>query len=104
MKISFKADNSQSEIKSGLNMVLFTCRDLGMDCSFETTGTTDKEIIKKFIDHAESTHNMPVLTADVIFKVKKAIKNRSKEGVKAGNASITSASSCFTITKFLPLP
>jgi len=55
-------------------MVLFTCRDLGMDCSFETTGTTDKEIIKKFIDHAESTHNMPVLTADVIFKVMKAIK------------------------------
>jgi len=55
-------------------MVLFTCRDLGMDCSFKTTGTTDKEIIKKFIDHAESAHNMPVLTADVIFKVKKAIK------------------------------
>ena len=45
-----------------------------MDCSLKTTGTTDKEIIKKFIDHAESAHNMPVLTADVIFKVKKAIK------------------------------
>ncbi len=30
--------------------------------------------MKKFIDHAESAHNMPVLTADVIFKVKKAIK------------------------------
>ena len=64
-------------------MVAFTCRDLGMDCSFKTTGTTDSEImkneimkkfIKKFIDHAESVHNMPVLTADVIFMVKTALK------------------------------
>jgi predicted small metal-binding protein len=68
------ADNSQREITEGLNMVSFTCRDLGMDCSFETTGTTNNEIMKKFIDHAESAHNMPVLTADVILKVKKAIK------------------------------
>jgi predicted small metal-binding protein len=52
----------------------FTCRDLGIHCSFETTGTTDGEIIRKFIDHAESAHNMPVLTAEVIFKLKKAIK------------------------------
>ena len=45
-----------------------------MDCLFETTGTTEREIVKKFIDHAESAHNMPVLTADVMLKVKKAIK------------------------------
>jgi predicted small metal-binding protein len=57
-------------------MVSFTCRDLGMDCSFETTGTTDCEIVKKFIDHAVSAHNMPVLTADVMLKVKKAIKKK----------------------------
>ena len=55
-------------------MVSFTCRDLGMDCSFETIGTTDREIMKKFIDHAESAHNMPVLTAEVMLKVKRAIK------------------------------
>jgi predicted small metal-binding protein len=55
-------------------MVSFTCRDLGMDCSFETRGLTDCEIMKKFIDHAESAHNMHVLTADVMLKVKKAIK------------------------------
>jgi predicted small metal-binding protein len=64
-------------------MVSFTCRDLGMDCSFETTGTTDCEIVKKFIDHAESAHNMPVLTADVMLKVKKAIKKRDNEEVDA---------------------
>ena len=47
-----------------------------MDCSFETTGTTDSEIVKKFIDHAQSAHNMPVLTADVLLKVQKALKKQ----------------------------
>jgi len=47
-----------------------------MDCSFQTTGMTHSEIMKKFIDHAESAHNMPVLTADVMLKVKKAIKKQ----------------------------
>jgi predicted small metal-binding protein len=32
--------------------------------------------MKKFIDHAESAHNMPVLTADVLLKVKKVIKEQ----------------------------
>jgi predicted small metal-binding protein len=40
------------------------------------TGTTDCEIVKKFIDHAKSAHNMPVLTADVMLKVKNAIKKQ----------------------------
>ena len=55
-------------------MVSFTCRDIGMDCSFETTGTTNGEIMRKFIDHAQSAHNMPVLTADIILKVKTVLK------------------------------
>lgn len=61
-----------------MNIVEFTCRDIGMDCSFAITGSTDSEIMKKFIDHAESAHNISVLTADVIFKVKKAIKKEAK--------------------------
>jgi predicted small metal-binding protein len=55
-----------------------------MDCSFETTGTTDSEIVKKFSDHAKSAHNMPVLTADVILKVQKALK---KQGERTGQRS-----------------
>ena len=64
-------------------MVSFTCRDLGMDCSFETTGSTECEIMKKFIDHARSAHNMPVLSADIMLKVQKAIKKKGDEGFKA---------------------
>jgi len=32
--------------------------------------------MKKFIEHAESAHNMPVLTADVMLKVKKALNKQ----------------------------
>jgi predicted small metal-binding protein len=55
-------------------MTLFRCRDIGMDCSFQTIGTTDNEIMKSFIDHTASAHKIEVLSADVIFKVQKAIK------------------------------
>jgi predicted small metal-binding protein len=55
-------------------MASFSCKNLGMDCSFEVTGTSDSEIMKKFAEHAEPAHNMNVLTADIIYKVQNAIK------------------------------
>jgi predicted small metal-binding protein len=57
-----------------VNMASFMCKDLGMDCSFEASGTTDREIMRQFIDHAESAHKMSVLPADVIYQVQKSIK------------------------------
>ena len=60
-------------------MVSFTCRDLGIDCSFETAGTTNSEIMKKCRDHFESAHNMHVFTAEVIFKIKKGIKKKGED-------------------------
>jgi predicted small metal-binding protein len=76
VEISLNAGNSQRGIPQGLCMVSLTCKDLGIDCSFKTTGTTENEIMKKFIDHAESAHNMPVLTAEVMLKVKKVLKRQ----------------------------
>jgi len=55
-------------------MTLYICRDLGMECSFQAKGTTGNEIMREFIDHAASAHKMEVLSADVIFRVQKAIK------------------------------
>jgi predicted small metal-binding protein len=55
-------------------MALLACKDLGMDCSFEATGTTDQEIMRQFIAHAESAHRMSVLPADIIYRVQKSIK------------------------------
>jgi predicted small metal-binding protein len=59
---------------SRLPMAFCICKGLGIDCSFEATGTTDNEVMRKFIHHAESAHNMDLLTADVIYRVQKAIK------------------------------
>lgn len=50
------------------------CGDLGMDCSFEVKGTTEREIIRQLLSHMESEHAIPVLTADVLFRIKKGIK------------------------------
>ncbi len=52
----------------------FSCKDIGIDCPFEAHALHDHQLMRKFIDHAESAHNMQVLSADFIFKVKNAIK------------------------------
>jgi asparagine synthase (glutamine-hydrolysing) len=56
------------------SIVSIKCRDLVMDCSFEAKGTTEREIIRHLIEHTESAYNIPVLTADVLFRIKKGIK------------------------------
>jgi predicted small metal-binding protein len=56
------------------------CIDLGMDCSFEVKGTTEREIIRQLIEHIESEHNIPVLTADTLFRIKKRLKKICFEG------------------------
>jgi len=55
-------------------MASFTCRDIGIDCPFESHAITDQELMRKFIDHAESDHKMQVLSADIILRVQNAIK------------------------------
>jgi predicted small metal-binding protein len=76
MQVCIKQKPVQGNGISRSPMTLCICKDLGMDCSFEATGTTNTEVMRKFIDHAESAHNMDVLTADVIYRVQKAIKNK----------------------------
>jgi len=55
-------------------MASIKCKDVGFDCSFEANGTTELDAIRQFIEHIESTHKIPVLTSDVIFRLKTGIK------------------------------
>jgi predicted small metal-binding protein len=55
-------------------MVSLSSRDLGMDYSFEMTGTNEREVMRKFIEYAETELKMPVLTADTIYRVRMALK------------------------------
>ena len=64
----------QNRNEDGLTMASFNCKDLGMDGSFEVAGVTEQEIMRKFIAYAETELKMPVLSADVIYRVQKAIK------------------------------
>jgi len=61
-------------MKGGFHMMSLNCRDLGMDHSLELTGRNEQEIMRKFISHAESNLQMPVLTADTIYRVKMSIR------------------------------
>ena len=55
-------------------MMSLNCKDLGLACSYELTGTSELEIMRKFITYAEAELNMPVLTADTIFRLQRTIK------------------------------
>ena len=40
-------------------MVTLNSRDLGMEYSFELTGTNEREVMRKFIEYAETELKMP---------------------------------------------
>lgn len=37
-------------------MEKFACKDLGLDCSFSTTGATKEEVMKKAMEHGGVAH------------------------------------------------
>ena len=57
----------------------FSCKDIDKNCSYEINESNSQEPeksqepVKKF-NHAETTHSLRVLSADVIFKVQNAKK------------------------------
>lgn len=57
-----------------IQMVSLNSSDLGMNYSFELTGTNERDVMRKFISYAETELKMPVLTADTIYRVQMAIK------------------------------
>jgi predicted small metal-binding protein len=46
-----------------------------MNCPFEASAATKEELMKKISEHANKVHNLkPPLPADLMEKIKKAIK------------------------------
>ena len=72
---------SAPEIEAGVMQKIpvksFCCRDIGMDCSFESTGSTESALMREFIGHAGISHNLHVLPADLLLKIKMAIQQNS---------------------------
>jgi len=55
-------------------MPSFKCADIGMPCKFEATAKTEPELMKKIAEHAKAAHKIDPIPADLLTKVKKAIK------------------------------
>ena len=70
----FHGKSGGNNIRRWFRMMSLNSRDLGMNHSFELTGTNETEIMRKFIHYAETELNMPVLTADTIYRVQMAIR------------------------------
>jgi predicted small metal-binding protein len=51
----------------------FRCRDIGINCSFETSGAARHKVLRTFIEHAESSHNLPVLSAELLLKFQQVV-------------------------------
>jgi predicted small metal-binding protein len=55
-------------------MPSFKCKDIGMDCPFETTAKTNEELMQKIATHAASVHGIKDVPPDLMVKIKGAIK------------------------------
>ncbi len=55
-------------------MPTFACKDLGMECPFRASAPTEAELMKKIADHAKAAHKIESIPADMMAKIKKAIR------------------------------
>ena len=53
---------------------VFRCRDLGLDCAAVIRASTKDEILKQAAEHAQAVHNMKEIPAEVMVKVRAAIR------------------------------
>lgn len=51
------------------------CKDVNPGCSFEARGDSEAEVLTKAAEHAKSVHNMRAIPADVLSKVRGAIRD-----------------------------
>ena len=51
------------------------CRDVGVDCDFETRGNTVDEILKQAAEHAKTCHTGTEITPALQVKIKAAIRD-----------------------------
>jgi predicted small metal-binding protein len=50
------------------------CRDVGLDCDFETRAGTEDEVLQKASEHARSAHQITEMPPELAAKVRSAIR------------------------------
>jgi predicted small metal-binding protein len=71
--------NNRNLIGGGIEMASFKCSDIGMKCGFEVKDENEEELLHIIGHHAEKTHGMETIPADMMEKIKKAIKPPVKD-------------------------
>lgn len=66
---------SQPPEKQGgwTRMPSFKCKDIGMNCPFETSTPNREELMKRIKKHARNMHNITKITPEMQKKIEKAI-------------------------------
>ena len=52
----------------------YTCRDVGVDCDWKTSGATEDAVMASIQEHAAQVHPTIDLTPELVETVRKAIK------------------------------
>jgi predicted small metal-binding protein len=55
------------------------CRDLGFDCDAVIHAHSEEEILRQAKIHAQEVHNMEAITADIVAKMRSAIKEEKPQ-------------------------
>ena len=50
------------------------CRDVGLNCDFETRGDTEEEVLKQASVHARTAHQITEMPPELAAKVRAAIR------------------------------
>ena len=53
----------------------YTCRDVGVDCDWKTSGETEDEVMANIEEHAAQVHPKIDLTPELVAAVRGAIKD-----------------------------
>ena len=53
---------------------VLTCRDAGVDCSFEARGSSVDEVMQLCADHAIREHNMKAFGPELYVKMQRCVK------------------------------
>jgi predicted small metal-binding protein len=59
-------------------MKVLRCNDVNPGCSFEARGNSDEEVLKQAAEHAKTAHNLRRIPADVLSKVRGAIRDQAE--------------------------
>ena len=66
----------RSKIQKGDAMAkTYTCRDVGVDCDWKTSGATEDEVMALISEHAAQVHPTIDLTPELVAAVKNVIKD-----------------------------